>query len=323
MSKNSRPRRGSLQFWPRKRATRLLGSVNWKALPVSSEKPGFLGFIVYKVGMASCFVKDNTEHSLTKGGKIAIPSTILEAPPVKIFAVRFYKHHQPIKDVIVGTDKELKKILRLPKKTEKDLNKAIDKIKDYDDIRVIIYSLVSRTNIKKTPDIIEVALSGKKEEKLEIIKKFLNKEISITDVAESFLDNLVDVRGVTKGHGFQGPVKRFGIKLREHKSEKGMRKVGSIGPWHPARLTFRVPMAGQTGFFTRVSYNNKIIHIGKSSEKRSNPKAGWKQYGKIKTEYIVLRGSVQGPAKRPLLLTRALRPTRKQLKKNYEFIELR
>ena len=331
MSKNSQPRRGSLQFWPRKKATRLLNSVNWKALSSKnlekSEKPGFLGFIVYKAGMASCIAKDNTEHSLTKGKKIAIPATILEAPPIKIFSVRFYRHHKPIKDIIVGTDKELKKILRLPKKSEKDKNaeKLLNEMTDYDDIRVIIYSLISKTGIKRTPDLVETALSGKKEEKLEIIKKFLNKEISIKDVAENFSDNLVDVRGVTKGHGFQGPVKRFGIRLRQHKSEKGVRKVGSIGPWHPARLMFTVPMAGQTGFFTRISYNNKILHIGKDSEniQKINPKQGWKHFGKIKTDYIILRGSVPGEKKRVLLLTKTLRPTKKQLKKNYEFLELR
>ena len=102
-----------------------------------------------------------------------------------------------------------------------------------------------------------------------------------------------------------------------------MRKVGSIGPWHPARVTFRVPMAGQTGFFSRIAYNNQIINIGKISEKNINPKSGWKNYGKIKTDYIILRGSVPGATKRPLLLTAALRPTKRQSKKNFEFVGLR
>ena len=37
-----RPRFGSLQFWPRKRARKYLPSVNWK--PINSE--GILGFII-------------------------------------------------------------------------------------------------------------------------------------------------------------------------------------------------------------------------------------------------------------------------------------
>ena len=46
-------------------------------------------------------------------------------------------------------------------------------------------------------------------------------------------------------------------------------------------------------------------------------------YGQIKTDYAIVLGSVQGPAKRELLLTKSLRANKKQLKKNYEFIELR
>jgi len=134
---------------------------------------------------------------------------------------------------------------------------------------------------------------------------------------------LIDVRGLTKGKGISGPVKRFGIRLKQKKSEKGQRRPGSIGPWHPAHTTFRAPMAGQLGMFSRVHYNLNIIDLGKISEKNINPKQGWKNYGNIKTEYIILRGSVQGPAKRQLLITPPLRQTKKQLKKNYELIKLR
>jgi len=116
----------------------------------------------------------------------------------------------------------------------------------------------------------------------------------------------------------QGPVKRFGIKLKRAKSEKGRRRPGSIGPWHPARVIFRVPMAGQLGMFTRVVYNSKIIDLGKSEGKFKNIK----NYGDIKTHYLILNGSIQGPAKRQLLLTAPLRSTKKQSKKNYELLEV-
>jgi len=42
---------------------------------------------------------------------------------------------------------------------------------------------------------------------------------------------MVDSKTFTKGKGFQGPVKRFGISLRSHKSEKVIRGPGSLGPW--------------------------------------------------------------------------------------------
>src|SRR3989344_1348584 len=86
------PRRGSLQFWPRKRASKFLPNVNWGAIISQKDKKGLKGFIAYKVGMKSAFVKNSTPHSMTKDKKIIIPVTILECPPIKIFSVRFYKN---------------------------------------------------------------------------------------------------------------------------------------------------------------------------------------------------------------------------------------
>lgn len=309
------PRKGSLQFWPRKRASKFLPRVNWSA--IKSYSKGLQGFICYKVGMASAFVKDNTKNSMTKGKKIAIPVTILECPPLKIFSVRFYKNGKVMKEVLADNpEKELKRKLKISKK--KSL--SLDNIKEgYDDVKVIVYSQVKKTGIKKTPDLSEMAISGSLEEKISFIKENLGKEITVESVLEK--GNLVDIRGLTTGKGLSGPVKRFGIQLKQHKSEKGRRRPGSLGPWHPARVTFRAPQAGQLGMFTRVIYNNKIIEIGKAEGK--NELKNLKNFGNIKTDYIIIYGSVQGPAKRQLLLTNPLRQTKRQLKKNYEFIELR
>jgi large subunit ribosomal protein L3 len=307
-----RPRRGSLQFYPRKRISKFLPSVNWS--PISQTEQGILGFIVYKAGMASAIIKDSTDKSMTSGKRVAIPVTILEAPNMKILSVRFYKNKKPINDIIVSNDKELKRKLKITKKP----NNLDNPPKDFDDIRIIVYSLPKQTSIKKKPDIIELAVHS--ENKLEYIKNFLNKEISLAD----FIDNrqLLDTRGLTRGKGTQGPVKRFGITFKQHKSEKGVRNPGSIAPWHPAYVTFRTPMAGQLGLFTRINYNNKIVTSGNIKEKDINPKSGFKHYGKIKTSYIILKGSIQGPTKRQILLTPSFRPTKAQSKKKYEFIEL-
>ena len=94
------PRKGSLQYWPRKRAAKFLPRVNWNNKINSSKK--LQGFICYKVGMTSCHVKDKTPNSMTKDKKIAIPVTIISCPPMKIFSVRFYKN----KLVIVYADKK-------------------------------------------------------------------------------------------------------------------------------------------------------------------------------------------------------------------------
>lgn len=304
------PRKGSLQFWPRKRAEKYLPSTNWNA--IDSEKT-LKGFIGYKAGMLSAYVKDETENSMTKGKKIIVPVTVLECPTMKILSVRFYKGNKVAKDVLAeNLDKELKRKIKLPKSKNK-----LEENAEYDDIRVIVYSQVKKTALKKTPDIVEIGLNGSYDEKLKFVKEKLDKEISVFDVFEK--GQLVDLRGLTKGKGLQGPVKRFGITLKFHKSEKGVRRPGSLGPWHPARVTYRAPMAGQLGMFTRVIYNNKLLDVEKANEKIKNIK----NYGDVKTDYVVVAGSVQGSAKRQLVLTQPLRPTKKQSKKNYELIELR
>jgi large subunit ribosomal protein L3 len=305
------PRYGSLQFWPRKRANRFLPSVNWDA--IHSDKI-LKGFIAYKAGMASAYVKDNTVNSMTKGKNIVIPITILEVPTLKIFSVRFYKFGKVVKDVLAeNLDKELKRKLKLPK-----AHKKLDEMKEeYDDIRVIVYSQVKKTEIKKTPDLIEVGLNGSVEDKLNFAKENLNKELAFSNFFGK--GDLVDIRGLTKGKGLQGPVKRIGIGLKSHKAEKGRRRPGNLAPWHPARVTMFAHQAGQLGMFTRVIYNNKIIDMGKAEDKFKNIK----NFGDVKTDYILVAGSVQGPAKRQILVTAALRQTKKQLKKNLELIEIR
>ena len=316
MAQPKSPRKGSLQFWPRKRASKFLPSVNWKSISSGKNIKGFIG---YKVGMFSVEVKDLTPNSMTKDKKIIIPSTVIECPPMKIFSIRFYKNGKVAKDVLAEhLDKELKRKVRLPKQG-KNISENL-KGEGYEDVSIIAYSQVKKTNVKKTPDLTEIGLTGTIEDKLNFIKAHLNKDISIQDVFSQ--GELVDVRGLSKGKGFAGPVKRFGIHLRFHKSEKGVRKVGSIGPWHPARVTYRVPMAGQLGMFTRVHYNQKILCMVKSEESEKQLK-NIKNYGNTKTDYIILHGSVQGPIKRQILITSPLRISKMQKKKNFEFVEVK
>lgn len=309
------PRKGSLQFWPRKRVRKFLPRVNWNA--ISKDASGTLkGFICYKAGMISGSVKDNTANSMTKGKKIVVPMTVLECPPMKIFSVRFYKQGDVVKDVLVkNLDKELKRKVKLPKKESGDIASVKQ---EYDDVKIIAYSIVKKLDIKKTPDLSEIGLYGTLEQKMNFIKDHLNKEIVISDVFKK--GNLVDLRGLTTGKGFQGPVKRFGVTLRSHKSEKGVRGPGAHGSFHPRRITFRVPEAGQMGTFTRIVYNSKIFDLGNAKDKAELK--GFKRFGDVKGDYILVNGSVQGPPKRQVIATRAIRETKLQLKKEYEFLKI-
>lgn len=314
-----KPRRGSLQYWPRKRISKFLPSVNWSVL--NSSKP-LKGFICYKAGMMSAFVKDETPDSMTKGKKIVVPITILECPSMKIFSVRLYKHGI-VKTEIIGDnlDKELKRVLKLPKEHKNEAVKEIEKLKaeDYDDVRVICYSQPKKANLKKTPDLVEVGISGSVAEKINFAKEKIGKEIYVSELFEK--GGLVDARGLTKGKGLCGPVKRMGLSLKSHKSEKGVRRPGSLGPWHPRRVTFRVAQAGQVGLFTRVVYNNKILEVGKAGSRKELTNI--KNYGNIDSDFVLVQGSIQGTAKRQLIITSPLRITKKQNKKNLELLEIR
>ena len=178
MSTIRRPRKGSLQFWPRKRARKLLPRVNWSSI---NSKKGLKGFVCYKVGMSSAYVKDNTPDSMTKGKNIIVPVTILECPPMKILSVRFYKKDQLKTEILAeNLDKELKGKLKMPKKRAL----SIEDVKDYDDLSVICYSIVKKTGMKKTPDLSEIGLSGNLQEKINFVKENLGKEINVSDAFE-------------------------------------------------------------------------------------------------------------------------------------------
>lgn len=55
---------------------------------------------------------------------------------------------------------------------------------------------------------------------------------------------MIDVIGVTRGHGTTGVVKRFGVRRLPRKTHRGLRKVGCIGAWHPASVKWTVARTG-------------------------------------------------------------------------------
>ncbi|MBD3309720.1 50S ribosomal protein L3 [Candidatus Woesearchaeota archaeon] len=304
------PRSGSMQFWPRKRSRKQTATVkSWASL--TEAKP--LGFAGYKVGMTHCIYPQNNQNSVTKGMDISCPVTIIECPPLKTASIRLYKNINNTKkaytEVIAPKlDKELKR--KIP--AAKDIKKKIDDIKpeDFDDLILIVYTQPKLTGIgKKKPEIFEIAVGGKKEEKLAYAKEKLGKEIKVDEVFQA--GQQADIHAVTKGKGYQGPVKRFGIGLRRHKSEKTKRGPGSLGGWSgQGHVMYRVPHAGQMGYHKRTEYNKWLLKIGDNPED-INTASGYTRYGNLKNTYVLVRGSVAGPAKRLIRFNHAIRPSKK------------
>lgn len=120
---------------------------------------------------------------------------------------------------------------------------------------------------------------------------------------------LVDVAAVTKGKGFQGAVKRWGVKLLSHKNSKHRRMIGTLGPKRPGLVRPTVPQSGQMGYHQRTEFNKRIIKIGESGEE-VNPKGGFLHYGSVRNNYLLIYGSVPGPTKRLIRIRDPVRPSK-------------
>jgi len=298
MPRLSQPKRGSLEYWPRKRAADIVARIRtW----TPSKETKIIGFAAYKVGMTHLMVTDNRTTSQTKGEDIQVPVTILECPPLKIASILVYR-----KDAYglhctgqINADKLEKETARTIITQKKPIKQP--DTKNIAEVRILAYTQPKLTSIgKKAPEFFELGIGGTKpEEKLALAKGFLGKEIKISDVFNE--GQVVDVTSITKGKGLQGPVKRFGVNLRSHKSQKAKRGPGSLGPWHGPR-TYRIAHAGQMGYQQRMDRNKQIMKIGDDATK-INAKGGFLRYGFVKNSYLLIKGSVGGPPKRLITLS--------------------
>lgn len=304
--KYSAPRRGSLAYLPRGRASHWSPRIrHW---PNYDGPPRLLGFAGFKAGTTHVTVVDNRQGSLNYGKEVTLPVTVVETPPVKVSALRFYESANNALRTFGEVwsndqDKELKRKIKTPEKF--DDTKAWEKLDSSKDrvteVRAVVSSRPGSTTIgRKTPDLLEVKIDGGTlQDRLEFGKKILGKEVKISEVFKE--GGEVDVISITKGKGIQGPVRRWGIKKLKHKSRKTVRGVGSIGPWHPHYVMYSVPRAGQMGFAQRTEHNKQILKIGDNGADVT-PKGGFLRYGPVKTEYAVIRGTIPGPARRVVAL---------------------
>ncbi len=312
MGKTRSPRHGSMQFWPRKRAKRAYPRIRNHA---SSTEKNIVGFAGYKVGMTHLLIKSTRPHSMTPGETISRPATIIECPPLKVASIKFYKRTvyglKTVNHILSkNLDKSLKRKMLMPKKETKQ--KEPD---SYDELRLLVYTQPNLTGIgKKKPELFEIAIGGTKEEQLAYAREKLGKEITVSEILKP--GQLIDAHAITKGKGLQGVIKRFGVSLKSHKSEKKRRSVGNLGPWNQSAM-WRVPQAGQTGYHTRTEYNKLIIKVSDKQDE-INPKSGFKHYGVVKNDYILIKGSIQGPAKRLIRLNYAIRPHKRKHSETFE-----
>jgi large subunit ribosomal protein L3 len=313
MSQRRRPKRGSRAFGPRKRAQSQTPRLD--SWPEIGGAPKIQGFAGYKVGMTHAFIVDKRVKSTTSGMELQVPVTVVEVPPMKVAAVRFYESSITglktagevwAKDI----DPLLSRRLNVPVTHDESSFARYDGL-DVEDVRILAYTqpkLVTGVP-KKVPDLMELRVGGgKMNERIAYAKGILGKEVAVKDfVAEGAM---IDVIAVTKGKGFQGVTKRWGVKLLSHKNSKHRRGIGNLGPKRPGYVRSTVPASGQMGYHQRTEFNKKIIKVGASGEE-INPKGGFINYGEVRNTYVLIYGSVPGPAKRLIRFRDATRAPKK------------
>lgn len=202
-----------------------------------------------------------------------------------------------------------------------EIKSGLEKIKLHCNVvRVIAHTQIRKVGlIQKKAHVMEVQLNGGSvADKVNWAYDHFEKTVEIKSVFAQ--DEMVDIMAVTKGHGFEGVTARWGTRHLPRKTHKGIRKVACIGAWHPSRVMFTVPRAGQDGFHHRSEINKKIYRIANGSEKNSgstefditektiNPMGGFPHYGVVSEDFVMIKGCCSGPKKRVITLRKSLYP---------------
>lgn len=311
--KRHSPRRGSLAYSPRVRAKSMEARIRaWPKL--DSEEPKILAHCGFKAGCVQIVSIDDREKVPNAGKQLVSLGTVLVTPPVLILGIRGYsKDHDGLHaefDVYAeDIPKNIAKEISLKNKQENAIENAEKSLKKIKEIFAIVAVSPSAAGLEqKKPYIFEASVSGGDIPKqFAHVKELLGKEIKIDQIFETGAS--VDVAAITKGKGWQGVLKRWNVKKKQHKSRKTVREVGSLGPISPQSVMYTVPRAGQFGFHQRVEYDKRIMIMGNTEEDKLkiNPDGGYKHFGLVKGDFIILKGSVPGTYRRLIKLRSQIR----------------
>lgn len=318
MPKEHRPRHGSMGFSPRKRSESPIP--HFSSWPETDGAPRVQGFAGYKAGMTHATIVDYRPTSTTSGQEVQVPVTVVEVPPMRVAGVRLYQQtHEGLKTVgevwATHLDKELGRVFPIPKDYNAD--EAWTKVDavQVDDVRLLTYTQpILVTGVpKKKPELMENRVGGGAiADRLAYAKERLGKDLPVTEFCRE--GSMVDVAAITKGKGWQGHHTRWGTRLLSHKNSKHRRNIGTLGNFQPGFVRPTVPQSGQFGYHQRTEYNKRILKIGEKGDEIT-PDGGFLNYGNIRTSYVILHGSIPGPAKRLIRFRDATRATFVKLEK--------
>lgn len=337
------PRRGSLGFLPRKRAKGYRGRIRSFPKDDPEAKPHLTAFMGIKAGMTHVIRELIRPSSRLNKHNIAEAVTIIECPPMQVVGIAGYiETPRGLRTLATVWSNTLSRDFRkrfyknwyaskkkaftkyIDNFSNENFTANINKINKYCTVIRLIAHTTGRHGKDKSQrkaNILEIQVNGGTStfEKLNYGQKLLDKKIRINDFIEE--GEMLDVIGITKGYGTSGVRKRFGTKLLPRKTHRGYRRVGCIGAWHPARVQWTVPRAGQLGYHHRTEIGKRVFMIGKSkkesegpspltkndlTEKFITPMGGFPHYGEIEYDWVMIKGSCMGAKGRPVILRRQI-----------------
>jgi large subunit ribosomal protein L3 len=292
----------------------------FNAWPGDDGQPGLQGFAGYKAGMTHVVLVNDSAASPRAGMEETVPVTIVETPPMHAIAVRAYENtpygNRPLTEAWTDDPHpDLDRALSVP--DDHDADAAAEAIReageagDLADVRVITHTVPGELGSvpKRKPDVMETRVGGgsvseRVDAALELLADGTHEMGDVFRAGE-----YLDVSGVTKGQGTQGPVKRWGVQQRKgkHGRQGYRRRIGNLGPWHPSRVRSTVPQQGQTGYHQRTELNKRLISLGDGAD--ATPDGGFVNYGEVDGSYALIEGSLPGPKKRLVRFRPAVRPT--------------
>merc|ERR1712216_609439 len=341
------PRHGPLGFLPRKHAKRSRGKIKSFPKDDPSKQCNLTAFAGYKAGMTHITREVDKPGSKAHKKEVCEAVTILECPPMMIVGMvgyietprglrsiatvwaehlseeckrRFYKNWHKSKGKRAFENYKSKWSDDSAAAIEAECNKIK---KHCTVVRAIAHTQMSKLHLRqKKAHIMEIQVNGgTTADKVQWIKDRFEQTMSIGNVFEE--NEMIDTCGITKGRGFEGVVTRWGVTRLPRKTHKGLRKVACIGAWHPARVSYSVPRAGQNGYHHRTEINKKVYRIGEGAKgegkvannastefdltvKGITPVGGFPHYGEVNEDFVMLKGAVTGVKKRVITLRKSL-----------------
>jgi large subunit ribosomal protein L3 len=231
------------------------------------------------------------------------PATVLAVPEAEVIGFRLYRREYttdwPVAETYLRNSSGAKK----NRENEGDRLEAWkEKLDTVSRVAGIISVVPREVGLsQKKPIVFEMGIGGGDvKSQFDYARSLLGKKVRFSEIFKPGM--YVDVLSITKGKGFEGPVTRFGVKRKQHKSRKSVRAIGVLGPWHPAAVMYTAPRAGQKGFQQRTETGKRILMVGSAKEKPITPAGGFLHFGNVRGEYAVVKGSIPGAPQRFVLV---------------------